>query len=81
VPAVPCFASLATWRAYPDRAEAILFLREIAAAPGVVVRHYGLDNTIVDDVDAQKTLGARLAADMDGDRERGEGIGRGELDA
>ena len=65
VPAVPIFGSLATWRAYPDRAEAIRFLREIAAAPGVVVWHYDTDNTIVYDVAAQETLGARLAADMD----------------
>lgn len=65
VPAVPILAALARWRSYPDRAEAVLFLREVAAAPGVVVWRYGRDNEIVHDDEAQKTLGARLVAHID----------------
>ena len=49
VPAVPILGCLSSWRPYPDRAEAIQLLREIAAAPGVVVWHYGKDNAIVHD--------------------------------
>jgi hypothetical protein len=34
VPAVPILLGLAAWREHPDRAQAVLMLREIAAAPG-----------------------------------------------
>ena len=33
-PAVPILLALAAWREHPDRAQALLMLREIAAAPG-----------------------------------------------
>lgn len=36
VAALPIVARLASWRAFPDRVEALALLREIAAAPGVL---------------------------------------------
>jgi hypothetical protein len=37
-PAVPILLGLAAWREHPDRAQALLMLREIAAAPGELRR-------------------------------------------
>lgn len=60
VPAVPLLAQLADWAGYPDRAEAIFFLREIAEAEGVVVWSYDSDGGIVHDDDRQAELTDQL---------------------
>jgi hypothetical protein len=65
VPAVPILGSLSSWHAYPDRAQAILLLREIGAARGVVAWHYDTDNAIVHDEEAQQDLWVRLVSQMD----------------
>jgi hypothetical protein len=49
LPAVPILVALGDWRDYPDRAQAILMLREIAAAEGVVVWRPGQDGGIAHD--------------------------------
>jgi hypothetical protein len=56
--AVPIIAALASWPSYPDRVEAISFLREIAAAEGVVVWAYGDGGEIVFDEPRQQALTA-----------------------
>jgi hypothetical protein len=62
VPAAPIIARLAGWSSYPDRVEAICFLREIASADGVVVWR-GDEDELVHDDERQKSL----AADLNGD--------------
>jgi hypothetical protein len=39
LPAVPVLIALGEWRDYPDRAHAIVLLREIACAEGIAPRH------------------------------------------
>ena len=56
VPAVPILVQLADWISYPDRAEAIFFLREVAEAEGVVVWSYDSDGDLVHDEDLQAEL-------------------------
>jgi hypothetical protein len=56
VPAVPILFGLATWPAYPDRAQALLMLREVGAAEGVYVWRYGPDGELVSDEDEQQRL-------------------------
>ncbi len=56
VPAVPVLVRLADWINFPDRAEAILFLREVAEAKGVVVWSYDSAGNIVHDEDLQAEL-------------------------
>ena len=56
VPAVPILVRLADWISYPDRAEAIFFLREVAEAEGVVVWSYDSDGDMVHDDDLQAEL-------------------------
>jgi hypothetical protein len=60
VPAVPILVRLADWATYPDRAEAIFFLREVAEAEGVVVWSYGSDRDIVHDDKLQADLTQQL---------------------
>jgi hypothetical protein len=47
VPAVPVLYTLAAWRDHPDRTQALLMLREIAAADGLEVWRYDADGEIV----------------------------------
>ena len=65
VPAVPILVALAEWRTFPDRFDAIFFLREVASAPGVVVWEYGAGDEIVYDADAQTALTRRLRERLD----------------
>ena len=48
------------WPDFPDRAEALLMLREIAAAEGVYVWRYGADRELISDEDAQQRLYSEL---------------------
>lgn len=47
LPAVAPLVALATWKAYPDRVEALWMLREVAGSKDVRVWHYGADGEIV----------------------------------
>lgn len=49
LPAVDLLIALATWKAYPDRVEALRMLREVARSEDVRVWHYGADGKIVHD--------------------------------
>jgi hypothetical protein len=60
VSAVPIVVRLAEWVSYPDRAEAILFLREVAEAEGVVVWYYDSDRQIAHDDELQVELTSQL---------------------
>ncbi len=60
VAAVPLLVRLADWTGYPDRADAIFFLREVAEAEGVVVWSYDSDGGIVHDDVRQAELTAQL---------------------
>ncbi len=65
VAAVPILARLAEWDGYPDRTEAIRFLREVAQAEGVVVWRHTDGEEIAYDEPAQaslhETLGEHLS--------------------
>jgi hypothetical protein len=56
VPAVLVLVRLADWTSYPDRAQAIFFLREVAEAEGVVVWSYDSEGDIVHDEELQAAL-------------------------
>ena len=56
VPAVPILLGLANWVDYPDRALALMMLREIAAADGVHVWRYGSNDELVTLVDEARQL-------------------------
>jgi hypothetical protein len=60
VPTVPVLIALASWRDYPDRGEALLILRQIAAAEGVEVWRYDDAGEIAHDRDRQRELFADL---------------------
>jgi hypothetical protein len=62
VPAAPVIARLAAWDTYPDRIQAICFLREIAAAEGVVVWRRDGDEMVFDD-ERQQSLTSDLGRD------------------
>ncbi|MEY2512759.1 MAG: hypothetical protein QOJ89_117 [bacterium] len=62
VPAVPILLGLADWVEYPDRALALMMLREIAAADGVHVWRYGSKDELVTLVDDQRRLYPLLRA-------------------
>lgn len=64
VEAVPLVARLASWTRFPDRVEALTFLRAVAAAAGVVVWTYDRDGEIVYDEVAQDALTAQLAVNV-----------------
>jgi hypothetical protein len=49
LPAVAPLIALATWKAYPDRVQALRMLREVAGSEDVHVWHYGADGEIVHD--------------------------------
>jgi hypothetical protein len=49
LPAVDLLIALATWKAYPDRVEALRMLREVARSEDVRVWHHGADGKIVHD--------------------------------
>jgi hypothetical protein len=49
LPAVDPLIALATWKAYPDRVEALRMLRELAGSEDVRVWQYGADGQIVHD--------------------------------
>jgi len=65
VPAVPILGDLSRWRAFPDRVESLLFLAEVANAPGVVVAHVGENYEVTYDEDAQAALTHKLVALID----------------
>ena len=56
VPAVPILLGLAGWAEYPDRALALMMLREVAAADGVHVWRYGANDELVTLVDDQRRM-------------------------
>jgi hypothetical protein len=56
VAAVPTLLGLANWVEYPDRALALMMLREIAAADGVHVWRYGSNDELVTLVDEQRRI-------------------------
>jgi hypothetical protein len=56
LPAVAPLIALATWKAYPDRVEALLLLREVARSEDVRVWHYGADGQIVQDERRQREV-------------------------
>ena len=56
VPAVPILLGLAGWAEYPDRALALMMLREIAAADGVHVWRFGANDELVTLVDEQRHM-------------------------
>ncbi len=56
VPAVPILVGLAGWAEYPDRALALMMLREIAAADGVHVWRFGANDELVTLVDEQRHM-------------------------
>lgn len=60
VPAVPILLGLAGWADYPDRALALMMLREIAAADGVHVWRYDANDELVTLVDEQRRMYALL---------------------
>ncbi len=60
VHAVPVLVRLADWINYPDRAEAIFFLREVAEAEGVVVWSYDSAGDLVHDEERQAELTNQL---------------------
>ncbi len=64
VSAVPILGRLSSWATFPDRVESILFLREVAASPGVVVWRIEADETFFD-AEAQDALAKELAAHID----------------
>lgn len=56
VPAVPILLGIASWTDHPDRAQALLMLREVGAAEGVYVWRYGADDELVSNEDEQRRL-------------------------
>jgi len=66
VPAVPILLSIARWQEHPDRVQALVLLREIGAAEGVVVWRYGPSDEIVTDEDEQERLYGVLRSELDG---------------
>lgn len=64
VPAVPILFGIARWRVHPDRAQALLMLREIGAAPGVCVWRHGADGELVADDTAQQRLYPELRREL-----------------
>lgn len=62
--AVPLIGRLAAWRSYPDRPEAISFLRQVVAAEGVVVWSWNDQHEMVFDVPRQQKLAADLGQDV-----------------
>ena len=59
LPAVDLLISLATWKAYPDRVQALRMLREVARSEDVRVWRYGADGKIVHD--QRRSRGVRRA--------------------
>jgi hypothetical protein len=63
LPAVDPLIALASWRAHPDRVQALWMLHEIARAEDVRVWRYGADNQIVHDQQRSREVrGALLDA-------------------
>lgn len=62
VPAVPILFALAAWREHPDRAEAILMLREIGAAKAIDVWRYDAGGRPAGDEAEQQRLYPQLRA-------------------
>jgi hypothetical protein len=60
LPAVDPLISLATWKAYPDRVEALRMLRGLARSEDVRVWHYGADGEIVYDQRRQREVRSAL---------------------
>jgi hypothetical protein len=60
LPAVPVLFALAAWHDYPDRSDALLLLREIAAADVVDVWRYDDDGVVVHDRERRHRLFAEL---------------------
>lgn len=60
VPAVPILLGIAGWSDHPDRAEALMMLREIGAACGAHVWRYGAHGDPVSDEDEQRRLHPEL---------------------
>ncbi len=56
VPAVPLLLGLADWREHPDRAQALLMLREVGAAEGVSVCGHDENEELVSDGDVRQRL-------------------------
>jgi hypothetical protein len=56
VAAVPILLGLAGWPDHPDRAQALLMLREVGAAAGVYVWRYGADDELVSNEEEQQRL-------------------------
>lgn len=56
VPAVQVLLGVAAWREHPDRAQALLLLREVGAAPGVHVWRYDEAGDVVSSEDEQQRL-------------------------
>lgn len=56
LPAVDPLIALATWKAYPDRVEALRMLREVAGSEDVRVWHHGADGQIVHDERRQREV-------------------------
>lgn len=64
VAAVPIIRRLASWTSYPDRVEAIFFLREVGQAEGVVVWTYDKDEDLAYDEARQRALTAEVSTRM-----------------
>jgi hypothetical protein len=63
LPAVAPLVALATWKAYPDRVEALGMLREVARSEDVRVWHFGVDGEVVQDERREREVrGALLEA-------------------
>lgn len=63
LPAVAPLIALATWKAYPDRVEALGMLREVARSEDVRVWHFGVDGEVVQDERREREVrGALLEA-------------------
>jgi hypothetical protein len=60
VPAVAILLGVAAWPDHPDRAQALLMLREVGAAGGVHVWRYGADHELVTNEDEQRRIYAEL---------------------
>lgn len=60
LPAVDPLIALATWKAYPDRVEALRMLRELAQSEDVRVWHYDVDGEIVHDEGRQREVRSAL---------------------
>jgi hypothetical protein len=62
LPAVDLLIALATWKAYPDRVEAMWMLREVARSEDVRVWHYGVDGKLVHDQHRSREVRRALLA-------------------